>query len=117
AAEAVLRIWRAGSAGGGLPHHPSPGRADHAWRARRVADLAGLLRALPRDHGTGPARAASRWSRFAGRLRVMGFRAAWPAPRLPRLVLPRGPRTVFTIGRSPDCDLPLGDITVSWHHA
>lgn len=28
-----------------------------------------------------------------------------------------GPRTVFTIGRSPDCDLPLGDITVSWHHA
>jgi len=35
----------------------------------------------------------------------------------PRLALPRGPRTVFTIGRSPDCDLPLGDMTVSWHHA
>jgi len=45
------------------------------------------------------------------------FPAAWPGARLPRLVLPRGPRTVFTIGRSPDCDLPLGDITVSWHHA
>jgi pSer/pThr/pTyr-binding forkhead associated (FHA) protein len=24
---------------------------------------------------------------------------------------------VFTIGRSPDSDLPLGDITVSWRHA
>ena len=33
------------------------------------------------------------------------------------LALPRGPRTVFTIGRSPDCDLPLGDPTVSWLHA
>jgi len=36
---------------------------------------------------------------------------------LPTLALPRGPRTVFTIGRSPDCDLPLGDQTVSWVHA
>ena len=33
------------------------------------------------------------------------------------LALPRGPRTVFTIGRSPGCDLPLGDPTVSWMHA
>jgi pSer/pThr/pTyr-binding forkhead associated (FHA) protein len=24
---------------------------------------------------------------------------------------------VFTIGRSPGCDLPLGDPTVSWMHA
>jgi pSer/pThr/pTyr-binding forkhead associated (FHA) protein len=45
------------------------------------------------------------------------LRAALRLPRLPRLVLPRGPRTVFSIGRSPDCDLPLGDITVSWRHA
>ena len=115
--EDVIRILRDGSVAGRLSHDTFLRRVDHALRARRVGELAGLLRDLPRDQGTGPDRAASRWSRFAGLLSAMGFRAAWPAPRLPRLVLPRGPRTVFTIGRSPDCDLPLGDITVSWHHA
>src|SRR5215471_3808198 len=43
--------------------------------------------------------------------------SARPAPAMRELALPRGPRTVFTIGRSPDCDLPLGDPTVSWLHA
>jgi len=92
-----------------------------------VDELAGLVGDLPSapEERAGPGRAAQAWSRLAERLRGAMFPAAWPAARLPawpgarlpRLVLPRGPRTVFTIGRSPDCDLPLGDITVSWHHA
>jgi hypothetical protein len=72
------------------------------------------------DENAGPAGAwrarAATWLREI-LLRRPRFRAAMRAPRLPRLVLPRGPRTVFTIGRSPVCDLPLADMTVSWHHA
>jgi FHA domain/Domain of unknown function (DUF1707) len=124
----AIRVLRDGSVAGRLSNDTFLRRVDRALLARRVDELAGLVRDLPSapDEGAGPGRAAKAWSRLAERLRAARFPAAWPGARfpaawpgarLPRLVLPRGPRTVFTIGRSPDCDLPLGDITVSWHHA
>jgi len=117
--ENVIRILRDGSVAGRLSNDTFLKRVDRALRARRVDELAGLHSDLPPvpGEGTGPGPGANLWSWLAGRLRAVRAGAAWPAARLPRLVLPRGPRTVFTIGRSPDCDLPLGDITVSWHHA
>jgi hypothetical protein len=124
----AIRVLRDGSVAGRLSNDTFLRRVDRALRARRVDELAGLVRDLPSapDEGAGPGRTAKAWSRLAERLRAARFPAAWPGARfpaawpgarLPRLVLPRGPRTVFTIGRSPDCDLPLGDTTVSWHHA
>ena len=115
----AIRVLRDGSVAGRLSNDTFLRRVDRALRARRMDELAGLLGDLPSapEEGAGPGRAAKAWSRLAERLRGARFPAAWPGARLPRLVLPRGPRTVFTIGRSPDCDLPLGDITVSWHHA
>jgi hypothetical protein len=118
----AIRMLRDGSVAGRLSHDTFLRRIDHALRARRMDELSGLLSDLPPVPGraAGPGRAAKAWSRLTGQLRSARFRVAWPAARLarlPRLALPRGPRTVFTIGRSPDCDLPLGDITVSWHHA
>ena len=115
----AIRVLRDGSVAGRLSNDTFLRRTDRALRARRVGELAGLLSDLPSapDQGAGPGRAAKAWYRLAERLRGARFPAAWPGARLPPLVLPRGPRTVFTIGRSPDCDLPLGDITVSWHHA
>ena len=115
----AIRVLRDGSVAGRLSNDTFLRRVDRALRARRMDELAGLLGDLPSapEEGAGPGRAAKAWSRLAERLRGARVPAAWPGARLPRLVLPRGPRTVFTIGRSPDCDLPLGDITVSWHHA
>jgi hypothetical protein len=115
----VIRVLRDGSVAGRLSNDTFLRRVDCALRARRVDELAGLLSDLPPapEKGAGPGGAAKAWSRLAGRIRGAPFPAAWPGARLPCLVLPRGPKTVFTIGRSPDCDLLLGDITVSWHHA
>ncbi len=111
-------MLREGSVAGRLSNDTFLRRVERALRARRSDELAGLLSDLPPvPDESGPGRAAKAWARLTDRLRAVPFRAAWPAARLPRLVLPRGPRPVFTIGRSPDCDLPLGDITVSWHHA
>jgi FHA domain/Domain of unknown function (DUF1707) len=119
--EAVIRILRDGSVDGRLSNDTFLRRVDRALRARRIDELAGLLRDLPPEEAKGSG-APGTWSRLVARVRSARplparLGAALRAPRLPRLVLPRGPRTVFTIGRSPDSDLPLGDITVSWHHA
>ena len=121
-------MLRDGSAAGRLSNDTFLRRVDRALRARRLDELAGLLSDLPPDGGAGPGRVAKAWSRLAvqvratrlraARLRAVRLRAArLRAVRLPPLVLPRGPRTVFSIGRSPECDLPLADITVSWCHA
>ena len=101
----AIRVLRDGSVAGRLSNDTFLRRVDRALRARRMDELAGLLGDLPSapEEGAGPGRAAKAWSRLAARQHQPGQ--------------PRGPRTVFTIGRSPDCDLPLGDITVSWHHA
>jgi hypothetical protein len=111
----VIRMLRDGLVEGRLSQETFLARVERALQARTAGELAGLQSGLP---APAPARGSLR-------ARVSGWRsgfteavrAALPAPRLPRLTLPRGPRTVFTIGRSPDCDLPLGDPTVSWLHA
>jgi hypothetical protein len=85
---------------------------DRALRAKSAGELARLHRDLHPPRRTWADRIAGWRAELAATVR-----AASAAPRLPTLALPRGPRTVFTIGRSPDCDLLLGDPTVSWVHA
>lgn len=113
----VIRMLRDGSVAGRISNETFLRRVDRALHARRVDELAELLSDLPPEPDGG-----GWWDRLTTRLRGIRIqpprlRAALRPPRLPRLVLPRGPRSAFTIGRSPDCDLPLGDPTVSWHHA
>src|SRR5207247_8580054 len=79
--------------------------------AGQLASLLSDLRPARRRTGRA-ARAAAGWDGLTGQLR-----AAWWTVRLPRLVLPRGGRTVFTIGRAASSDLALADMTVSWRHA
>jgi hypothetical protein len=110
----VIRMLREGSAEGRLSQETFLARVDRALHAQDVRELADLHRDLPP-----PAPRKSVLALVSGwRSSVRSvLRAVRPAPGLQSLVLPRGPRTVFTIGRSPDCDLPLGDPTVSWVHA
>jgi hypothetical protein len=109
--EDVIRMLRDGTAEGRLSQDTFLARVDRALRAKSRAELARLHRDLP------PRRTwlhrVTGWGANVG----AAVRGALPAPSLPTLALPRGPRTVFTIGRSPDCDLPIGDQTVSWMHA
>jgi hypothetical protein len=107
----VIRKLRDGSVEGRLSYETFLIRVERALRAKDARELAELHRDLP------PRRT---WlDRVTGwRTGVAAtLRAVLPASGLPTLALPRGPRTAFTIGRSPDCDLPLGDPTVSWVHA
>jgi hypothetical protein len=118
----VIRMLRDGSIDGRISNETFLRRVDRALHARGADELAELLSDLPPVPGenAGPAvnwRVRSTlWLREI-RLRWPRFRVAMRPPQPPPLVLPRGPRTVFTIGRSPDCDLALGDMTVSWRHA
>lgn len=88
-------------------------RMDVALRARSRGELAAVLHDLP------PARRRGDWLvRTVGWCAGLGARLSrvWHGPQLPALTLPRGDR-VFVIGRSPDCDLALANMTVSWQHA
>jgi hypothetical protein len=111
--ENVIEMLRSGSVQGRLSHDTFLQRVDIALRARGVAELADLLRDLPppAQRSGWPVRSVRWWSALGAQVQL-----AWAAPRLPRLVLPRGDR-VFVIGRSPQCDLALPNITVSWRHA
>jgi hypothetical protein len=110
----VIRMLRDGSAEGRLSQETFLARVDRALRAKTAEELARLHRDLPppRQRRALRERVACWRTEFTATVR-----AALPAPGLPALALPRGPRTVFSIGRSPDCDLPLADPTVSWVHA
>jgi hypothetical protein len=89
-------------------------RVDVALRAQNMDELAAVLRDLPQPARRGEwlRRSVRWWSDLGERMRRMQQRV----PRTQRLVLPRGDR-VFVIGRSPDCDLTLANMTVSWRHA
>lgn len=112
--EQVIRALREGSAEGRLSYETFLHRVELALRAQGVSELAGLLRDLPpqRQEPGLAGRALTWWSD-----RTMRLQAAWRAPRLPLLVLPRSGQQTFTIGRSPDCDLAIPDKTVSRQHA
>jgi hypothetical protein len=109
----AIGMLKEGSAEGRLSQETFLHRVDAALHAKDSRDLAALLNDLPAPprRQSAAARAVGRCSSLAAR-----FQAAWRAPRIPALVLPRG-RGVFTIGRSGDCDLALPDLTVSWYHA
>jgi hypothetical protein len=110
----VIKVLREGSADGRLSHETFLHRLDLALQARYAGQLASLLADLrPARRRTGlAAKAAAGWDGFTEQLMAM-----WWAVRLPRLVLPRSGRTVFTIGRAASSDLALTDMTVSWRHA
>jgi Domain of unknown function (DUF1707)/Inner membrane component of T3SS, cytoplasmic domain len=110
----VIKALREGSADGRLSHDTFLHRLDLALQARYAGQLASLLADLrsARRRTSLADRAAASWDGFTGQLRTV-----WWAVRLPRLVLPRGGRTVFTIGRAANSDLALTDMTVSWRHA
>ena len=117
--ENVIRALRDGAADGRLSHDTFLQRMSLALRARRVEELSGLLGDLPGPPPQPTARgrefimrAVGWWSSFTTDLHT-----AWQRPRLATLVLPRGGQTLLRIGRSPDCDLTLPDLTVSWLHA
>ncbi|MQA95036.1 MAG: FHA domain-containing protein [Streptosporangiales bacterium] len=99
-------------------------RLDVALHARTRDELDGLLRDLP--DAALPARAApastSAVDRFATMVEAASafsrrMQTAWRRGKLPRLVLPSGGAQRLTVGRSPDCDLRLGDDGVSRYHA
>jgi hypothetical protein len=110
----AIKVLREGSADGRLSHDTFLHRMELALEARDAGQLASLLSDLrPAARRASLAgRAATRCQEFAGQLRD-----AWWTMRLPRLVLPREGRTVFTIGRAGSSDLAIPDMTVSWHHA
>jgi hypothetical protein len=112
--EQAIELLRHGSVDGRISHETFLHRMESAMRARGVDELADLVRDLP-GPAPRPAGRLDRWTRwYSGHL--VRAQLAWRTPRLACLSLPRGDR-VFVIGRSPQCDLSLPDLTVSWRHA
>lgn len=111
--ESVLDVLRRNSAEGRLSYDTFLHRVELALRARGVGELSDLLSDLPSRArpDTRLVRAVRWWSTSTA-----AIRQAWRAPRLPRLVLPRDER-VYVIGRAPESDYVLRDMTVSWRHA
>jgi hypothetical protein len=125
--EAVARL-KAAVAAGQLSQDTFVGRVEVALGARDQRDLADLFADLP---VSGRPRGAA-WSGLAGlapRLAaavapvkdavITSARrvAATCRPSPPGLIFPAGTQFQFTIGRDPDCDLVIGDLTVSRQHA
>jgi hypothetical protein len=91
-------------------------RVDEALRARWRRDLSALLADLPAPR---PSLAQAAGARLARATRVVRRRLAGCVPPAapPRLMLPSGTKSTFTIGRDAACDLVLPDMTVSRSHA
>lgn len=123
--DAVVARLTDGFAAGRLSHDTFMYRMSAVLKTRHRADLPALHADLPATPQA-PGRAAA----LLGRLR-----AVWPRPphrtalsrparsassRIPPpvpLAFPRGAGGSFTIGRSPECDLAIADMTVSRVHA
>jgi hypothetical protein len=114
--EQAIELLRHGSVEGRISHETFLHRLDAAMRAQGVEELVGLVRDLPPP--TQEPEAAGwldRWTQWWS-AHIARVQWAWRRPRLESLALPRGDR-VFVIGRAPECDLSLLNMTVSWRHA
>jgi hypothetical protein len=103
-------------------------RMEAALAARDHGELAGLLADLPTPRRPARPGLGARFAAAAAPVRhaVAGVmtgsarRVRWPMrpePRPPGLIFPAGDRLRFTIGRDPECDLVLADLSVSRQHA
>jgi hypothetical protein len=111
--EKAVSLLRDGAVLGRLSNDTFLQRVDVALQAQNMDELAAVLRDLPpsAQRGEWLVRSVRSWSGLGRRLG-----RAWRVSRTPTLALPRGDRA-FVIGRSPECDLMLGNMTVSWRHA
>jgi hypothetical protein len=98
-------------------------RVDAALRARERPELAGLLADMPSRRGLPDflasllASVTARWPEAARPATAGRPDFGWPPGQWPALPLPAGREILFTIGRDPDCDFVLADLTVSRRHA
>jgi len=112
--ERVARFLQARSVEGSISTDTFIDRIERAVGARSHAELDDLVADV---RSRGPLRraalAATAWlSGLSG-----DFQSAWRKPRIPVLALPRDAGRAMTIGRSRECDLHLGDMSVSRRHA
>jgi hypothetical protein len=98
-----------------LPRRPQPARLIARLRAAGN-EMVVSVRDAARDARQTVARAARRPGRNAGRP-YLGYQAAGPPRSLAFLAFPPGDATGFTIGRDQECDMFIGDMTVSRMHA
>jgi hypothetical protein len=110
----TIRALRERSVEGRLSPDTFISRVDRALRARNQDELDDLVSDLHT-----PNRMLRRLTALVTAVSESTARvkAAWSAPRLPLLRLPRDGRDRLMIGRAPGCDLVLTDPTVSRYHA
>jgi FHA domain/Domain of unknown function (DUF1707) len=123
--EEAVAALRERFAAGQLSQNTFVSRMEVALGARDRSELAGLFS----DLGGPRWQRAAAWSglppRLAAAVWLLREAAAGPARRLcgprgacpPGLIFPAGDQARFTIGRDPDCDLVIPDISVSRRHA
>jgi hypothetical protein len=108
----IARLLQAGTVDGRLSTDTFIERIERVLGARNRTELDSLVADV---RTPGPLRrAALRAVTWTSTL-TAELQAAWRAPRVPRLALPQTGQ--ITLGRSPDCDCLLSDLSVSRRHA